>query len=185
MKHVTYSEMAVELSKDWGKNAKDPESAVKDISVKTATDVAAIYLVALLEKIRSSKRRSPTPLGEAPEDAKRFPDAKVGDRLYSADASEGSITYVVIDKADDGLCQVVRAARREYEGAPARWSAPFMYGTLEEAWRAAARDEDAYGKKCRDRAATILKAVAEGRTDETEAELDSLDDDAGAKEGQG
>jgi len=28
MKHVTYSEMAVELSKDWGKNAKDPESVV-------------------------------------------------------------------------------------------------------------------------------------------------------------
>jgi hypothetical protein len=100
---------------------------------------------------------------QKPENAKVFPEAKVGDILYMCwEFNEGIERYVVVALAEDGFVRVVSADQNSYAYEVVSWGWNDMYVTEAEAVKALAINDNEYYTPRVNRSRAILKAVEAG-----------------------
>jgi hypothetical protein len=166
--YFPYHKLARIIASSWGNNSQDKDTAVLQVTSKGVglADVCLAEIVRVMMAVGKALTvdDEEEPLKGRPEWAEPFPDAKVGDLLYSCgDTSEGVNEYVVVGVMEGGYIQVALTFDDYlHDRVYLSWGSDDLFPTPAEALMDQALDDAEYHGKHLALAKKIIKAVKSG-----------------------
>lgn len=172
MGHVSYMDTVARMAKEnWGREFASKGDATKEMAGKPE-QMAAYGILEIIRRIdgafdaavddRVSKKLADERRVHEWGNEKRFPQAKVGDVLYSGDCEDGLQTYRVIGVDDGGRCLVIGEGFDLKYATTASLAWDGLHASPAEAFRHGAESDVSYHTPRLKRAHDILAAIESG-----------------------